>query len=126
MYGVALLIMTVSAVGSAMAANTARGLGVISMLAIWRFILGIGVGGATKFDDSLLFIGLCRTIALCLTVISCVRRLPNCRRVHFGIRKSVKTRGNGQRCFRHAGLGCLDGIPCVPRFIGNVQVHDHL
>ena len=51
MYGVALLIMTISAVGSAMAANTARGLGVIGMLAIWRFILGIGVGGATKFDD---------------------------------------------------------------------------
>ena len=45
MYGVALLIMTVGAVASAMAANTVRGMGVIGMLGIWRFVLGIGVGG---------------------------------------------------------------------------------
>ncbi|EGF78798.1 hypothetical protein BATDEDRAFT_20090 [Batrachochytrium dendrobatidis JAM81] len=45
MYGVELIIMIVCTVGSALSASTLRGMDVLTMLAIWRFFLGIGIGG---------------------------------------------------------------------------------
>ncbi|KAJ1342486.1 hypothetical protein BSLG_002928 [Batrachochytrium salamandrivorans] len=45
MYGVELIIMIVCTIGSALAASSVRGIDVLAMLAIWRFFLGIGIGG---------------------------------------------------------------------------------
>ncbi|KAJ2082926.1 hypothetical protein H4R24_001196 [Coemansia sp. RSA 988] len=45
MYGVELLIIIVCTIGGSFAGNTARGLSVYWVLFIWRFVLGIGIGG---------------------------------------------------------------------------------
>lgn len=47
MYGTELLIIVFTTITSAFAANTAspNGLTVVGMLIIWRFFLGIGIGG---------------------------------------------------------------------------------
>ena len=45
LYGIALIILIVGALGGSLAAQPAHGLSIISILAIWRFILGVGVGG---------------------------------------------------------------------------------
>ena len=45
MYGVELIILVVGAIGSAMVGAPVRGISFISILAMWRFVLGIGVGG---------------------------------------------------------------------------------
>ncbi|KAJ3134518.1 phosphate transporter [Irineochytrium annulatum] len=45
MYGVELIIMIVCTLGSAFSAPAARGFNVLTILAIWRFFLGIGIGG---------------------------------------------------------------------------------
>lgn len=47
MYGTELIIIVFTTFTSALAANTAapNGLTVVGMLIIWRFILGIGIGG---------------------------------------------------------------------------------
>ncbi|KAI8903725.1 major facilitator superfamily domain-containing protein [Gorgonomyces haynaldii] len=45
MYGVELIILMIGAVGSALAAQPVRGLGIAGVLGFWRFILGVGVGG---------------------------------------------------------------------------------
>ncbi|KAJ3368628.1 phosphate transporter, partial [Kappamyces sp. JEL0680] len=44
-YGIALVILIAGALGTALAAQPARGLSIVSMVAFWRFILGVGVGG---------------------------------------------------------------------------------
>ncbi|KAJ3171819.1 RNA helicase required for poly(A+) mRNA export, partial [Irineochytrium annulatum] len=45
MYGVELIIMIVCTIGSAIAAPAARGFGILIILGLWRFFLGIGIGG---------------------------------------------------------------------------------
>ncbi|RKP24403.1 major facilitator superfamily domain-containing protein, partial [Syncephalis pseudoplumigaleata] len=45
MYGIELLMIVVFTITSAFAADTVRGMRATTMLIIWRFILGIGVGG---------------------------------------------------------------------------------
>ncbi|KAI7826438.1 major facilitator superfamily domain-containing protein [Kickxella alabastrina] len=45
MYGVELIIIIVCTIGGSFAGTTARGLSVYWILFIWRFILGIGIGG---------------------------------------------------------------------------------
>ncbi|KAJ3096029.1 phosphate transporter [Phlyctochytrium planicorne] len=45
MYGIELMIMIVCTLGSALSAPPARGFSVLTILAIWRFFLGIGIGG---------------------------------------------------------------------------------
>lgn len=47
MYGTELLIIVFTTITSAFASNTAspKGLTVVGMLIIWRFFLGIGIGG---------------------------------------------------------------------------------
>ncbi|KAI8915209.1 major facilitator superfamily domain-containing protein [Powellomyces hirtus] len=45
MYGVEIIIMMVAILGSTLACSTARGMGVLTMLGLWRFVLGIGIGG---------------------------------------------------------------------------------
>jgi len=44
-YGVSLGLMIVGAITSAMSSSTVRGMNVVVMLSIWRFVLGIGIGG---------------------------------------------------------------------------------
>ncbi|KAJ2371541.1 hypothetical protein GGI05_007801, partial [Coemansia sp. RSA 2603] len=44
-YGVELIIIIVCTLGGSFAGNTARGLSVYWILFIWRFVLGIGIGG---------------------------------------------------------------------------------
>ncbi len=44
-YGMELVLMIVGTIGSTLACNTVRGVGVVTMLSFWRFILGIGIGG---------------------------------------------------------------------------------
>ncbi|KAJ1645308.1 hypothetical protein J3B02_001342 [Coemansia erecta] len=44
-YGVELIIIIVCTIGGSFAGNTARGLSVYWILFIWRFVLGIGIGG---------------------------------------------------------------------------------
>lgn len=46
-YGVELVILIVGALGCSLAAQpmTPGGLGIVSIIAFWRFILGVGVGG---------------------------------------------------------------------------------
>ncbi|KAJ1725657.1 hypothetical protein LPJ53_000136 [Coemansia erecta] len=44
-YGVELIIIIVCTLGGSFAGNTARGLSVYWVLFIWRFVLGIGIGG---------------------------------------------------------------------------------
>ncbi|KAJ2787224.1 hypothetical protein GGI15_000885 [Coemansia interrupta] len=44
-YGVELIIIIVCTIGGSFAGNTARGLSVYWVLFIWRFVLGIGIGG---------------------------------------------------------------------------------
>ncbi|KAI9359545.1 major facilitator superfamily domain-containing protein [Zopfochytrium polystomum] len=45
MYGVELIIMMICTVGSAVSAPAARGFSILVILCIWRFFLGIGIGG---------------------------------------------------------------------------------
>ncbi|KAI9358305.1 major facilitator superfamily domain-containing protein [Zopfochytrium polystomum] len=45
MYGIELMIMIFCTVCTAMAAPAARGLSIIAALSVWRFFLGIGIGG---------------------------------------------------------------------------------
>ncbi|KAJ3316889.1 hypothetical protein HDU76_001484 [Blyttiomyces sp. JEL0837] len=45
MYGVELIIMIVCTIGSAMTGSMVRGWDIITVLIIWRFFLGIGIGG---------------------------------------------------------------------------------
>lgn len=44
-YGISLLLMVLGAVVGAMSSSAERGLSAVAMLCIWRFILGIGIGG---------------------------------------------------------------------------------
>ncbi|KAI8824914.1 major facilitator superfamily domain-containing protein [Fimicolochytrium jonesii] len=44
-YGVEIIIMMVAILGSTLACSTVRGMGVLTMLGLWRFVLGIGIGG---------------------------------------------------------------------------------
>lgn len=45
MYGVELLLIMIGTVNCAFASSTIRGIDIIGMLSIWRFILGFGIGG---------------------------------------------------------------------------------
>ncbi|KAI8606985.1 major facilitator superfamily domain-containing protein, partial [Chytriomyces sp. MP71] len=45
MYGVELIIMIVCTIGSALAAPMKNGWSILVILSIWRFFLGIGIGG---------------------------------------------------------------------------------
>ncbi|KAI9209540.1 major facilitator superfamily domain-containing protein [Polychytrium aggregatum] len=45
MYGVELMIMIICTIGSAFSASAIRGANILQVLAIWRFFLGIGIGG---------------------------------------------------------------------------------
>ncbi|KAI9346886.1 major facilitator superfamily domain-containing protein [Obelidium mucronatum] len=45
MYGVELIIMIVCTIGSALCAPMANGWSILVLLSIWRFFLGIGIGG---------------------------------------------------------------------------------
>ncbi|RKO92433.1 major facilitator superfamily domain-containing protein [Blyttiomyces helicus] len=45
MYGVELIIMIVCTIGQCFSANAIRGFGVLTILGIWRFFLGVGIGG---------------------------------------------------------------------------------
>ncbi|KAI9104803.1 major facilitator superfamily domain-containing protein [Phlyctochytrium arcticum] len=45
MYGMELIIMMIAILGSTLACSTVRGMGVLTMLGLWRFVLGIGIGG---------------------------------------------------------------------------------
>ncbi|KAJ3291531.1 hypothetical protein HK104_005994 [Borealophlyctis nickersoniae] len=45
MYGVELIIMIVSTIGCTFAATMQRGFDILTVLGIWRFFLGIGIGG---------------------------------------------------------------------------------
>ncbi|CAL8470991.1 g10533 [Coccomyxa elongata] len=44
-YLLTLLIMIVATIGQCFAASTVKGIGMVAELCIWRFILGIGIGG---------------------------------------------------------------------------------
>jgi phosphate:H+ symporter len=44
-YGIELLIIIVATIGSAMAGSAATGVGALGFLGLWRFLLGIGIGG---------------------------------------------------------------------------------
>jgi PHS family inorganic phosphate transporter-like MFS transporter len=44
-YGVELLIIIVSTLGSAMVGSSATGIGILGFFGFWRFLLGIGIGG---------------------------------------------------------------------------------
>ena len=44
-YGIELLIIIVATIGSAMAGSAATGVGTLGFLGVWRFFLGIGIGG---------------------------------------------------------------------------------
>jgi PHS family inorganic phosphate transporter-like MFS transporter len=44
-YGLELILMILGTIGSALACNTVRGVGVITMLSVWRLVVGIGIGG---------------------------------------------------------------------------------
>ena len=41
-YGISLAFMLVGAVVSAMSSSTLKGMNVVTMLSIWRFVLGVG------------------------------------------------------------------------------------
>eukprot|EP00842_Homolaphlyctis_polyrhiza_P003651 jgi/Hompol1/4287/HPOL_003568-RA len=45
MYGVELIIMIVATIGSALAGSTASDVTILPILCLWRFFLGIGIGG---------------------------------------------------------------------------------
>ncbi|EGF79659.1 hypothetical protein BATDEDRAFT_12018 [Batrachochytrium dendrobatidis JAM81] len=45
MYGIELIIMIVCTIGSAFSASSLRGIDILTVLGIWRFFLGIGIGG---------------------------------------------------------------------------------
>ncbi|KAL2915951.1 hypothetical protein HK105_204374 [Polyrhizophydium stewartii] len=45
MYGIELIIMIVCTIGSAFSSSAVRGIGILTVLGIWRFVLGIGIGG---------------------------------------------------------------------------------
>jgi PHS family inorganic phosphate transporter-like MFS transporter len=45
MYGSELILIIFATVCSALSASTVRGISVLGMLGMWRFILGIGIGG---------------------------------------------------------------------------------
>lgn len=45
MYGSELLLIIFATICSAMSCSTLKGMDVLVMLSIWRFILGIGIGG---------------------------------------------------------------------------------
>ncbi|KAJ1337111.1 phosphate:H+ symporter [Batrachochytrium salamandrivorans] len=45
MYGIELIIMIVCTIGSAFASSTLKGIDILAVLGIWRFFLGIGIGG---------------------------------------------------------------------------------
>jgi PHS family inorganic phosphate transporter-like MFS transporter len=45
MYGIELMIIMVGTIGSAFSANMAKGLSVYAVLGIWRFFMGVGIGG---------------------------------------------------------------------------------
>ena len=45
MYGAELMIIVVTTIVSCFAAETKTGMSVVTMLMIWRFFLGIGIGG---------------------------------------------------------------------------------
>ena len=45
MYGVELIIMLVATFGSAISAPAKYGFDILSIFSLWRFILGIGIGG---------------------------------------------------------------------------------
>ncbi|KAL2911119.1 hypothetical protein HK105_209424 [Polyrhizophydium stewartii] len=45
MYGVELIIMIISTIGSALSAPAAAAFGILPVLGFWRFLLGIGIGG---------------------------------------------------------------------------------
>ncbi|KAJ3020619.1 UNVERIFIED_CONTAM: phosphate transporter [Siphonaria sp. JEL0065] len=45
MYGISIMIIIVCTIGSTFAATLQRGMSVLVMIAIWRFVLGIGIGG---------------------------------------------------------------------------------
>lgn len=45
MYGLELIIMIIATIGCALSANTVRGIDALTMLSIWRFVLGVGIGG---------------------------------------------------------------------------------
>ena len=44
-YGIELLLIIVATLGSAMAGSAATGVGIFGFLGVWRFLLGIGIGG---------------------------------------------------------------------------------
>lgn len=44
-YGVEMIIVLVATIGSALSCSTVRGMNVLVMLGIWRFIMGMGMGG---------------------------------------------------------------------------------
>ncbi|KAJ3118862.1 phosphate transporter [Phlyctochytrium bullatum] len=45
MYGIELLIMIICTLGSALSAPPAKGFSILALLGVWRFFLGIGIGG---------------------------------------------------------------------------------
>ncbi|KAJ3066969.1 phosphate transporter [Podochytrium sp. JEL0797] len=45
MYGIELIIMIVCTIGSALASSMINGLSILVILSIWRFFLGVGIGG---------------------------------------------------------------------------------
>ncbi|KAI9204836.1 major facilitator superfamily domain-containing protein [Polychytrium aggregatum] len=45
MYGIELIVIIVSTIGSAFSASAIRGANILQVLAVWRFFLGIGIGG---------------------------------------------------------------------------------
>ncbi|KAJ1553892.1 Inorganic phosphate transporter pho84 [Cladochytrium tenue] len=45
MYGVELIIMVIATIGSAFSAPAVRGFDIVTILFIWRFFLGVGIGG---------------------------------------------------------------------------------
>ncbi|KAI9205918.1 major facilitator superfamily domain-containing protein [Polychytrium aggregatum] len=45
MYGIELIVIIVSTIGSAFSASSVRGANILQVLAVWRFFLGIGIGG---------------------------------------------------------------------------------
>ncbi|KAJ3184647.1 Inorganic phosphate transporter pho84 [Geranomyces variabilis] len=45
MYGVELMLMIVATLGQALTAPPAKGVGILAILAFWRFCVGVGIGG---------------------------------------------------------------------------------
>lgn len=65
MYGIVLVIMVTSTVGSALSASTVSGVNVFVVLGIWRLFVGVGIGGDFPLSGGENFIKYTNILYLC-------------------------------------------------------------